>query len=481
MAGHATYATTFTIFGSDLSTCLGAYCMAFDEMEWPITQVRSGNEITGYIPFEPGADKLADVTVKRMDNQNFKVTLTAAGEGISEEQLEKFAALLDKMRGEIMDKSLQMELQAAYKRRLHKANIETLKKDKAGVFYFLKDVFFTPHPAQVVGFLMLINVGVFIAMCIAGVGFFDTDVAKAVNWGAAAKYKVVEGEYWRLFTACFIHFGIGHIAANMIGLLYASIFLMLVLNRWQFLLGYVVTGVISMAVSIWWHGDTITAGASGAIFGCYGMLLGLALTRLFSSSDRSVIFIYLAVYVGINLLYGLKDGVDAAAHLGGLLSGLVIGLLYYFPLQYQKKHLFILTDAVVLVFGIVTTTVLMSMTTYYGTEMMAMESRYNMYEHDALEYYRVPDTTADVELQLLDKGIVQFDKAIIVADSMRQIEGAPKEIVLYTQRLKLYGQYRKYEMELRRKGYAQQSAEWNDSVKIVAAQVDSLLRIFKEE
>ena len=68
-------------------------------------------------------------------------------------------------------------------------------------------------------------------------------------------------------------------------------------------------------------------GASGAIFGLYGALLSLLLTNTFNKKGKKGLLIMFGLYVGINLLWGLMGGVDNAAHIGGLLSGALIGLV----------------------------------------------------------------------------------------------------------------------------------------------------------
>lgn len=73
----------------------------------------------------------------------------------------------------------------------------------------------------------------------------------------------------------------------------------------------------------------ISVGASGAIFGLYGAILGLLLTNAFPAKGKKGILMLIRVYVAINLLCGLTGGVDNAAYIGGLLSGAIIGIIAY--------------------------------------------------------------------------------------------------------------------------------------------------------
>lgn len=353
--------------------------------------------------------------------------------------------------------------------------------EKGGLLQGLKEALFSNQPMQLPSWIILINVTVFIAMAINGAGIFDTDMEKAVQWGAAWKRLVMEGQYWRLLTACFIHFGIVHLFANMVALIYASVFLMLYINRWQFLTGYLASGVFSFAVSMWWHNETISAGASGAIFGCYGMLTGLAFTPLIAKEERRTVLIYLGIYVGFNLLYGLKEGVDNAAHVGGLLSGIVIGLIYYLPLRRESSNgVKLFSYVAVLAVCLGGAFLILKNTYYYGTDFFRLDDEYTRLEKQGLEYFNTEDTTYANKLQLLNKGTLAFQQAQLVADSIDAVKNKPDYEELYAQRLVLYTAYRVQEFDLIKQAYDGKSAYDSDSIVEVRHVIDSLIKVFHE-
>src|SRR5580698_9586542 len=72
-----------------------------------------------------------------------------------------------------------------------------------------------------------------------------------------------------------------------------------------------------------------SAGASGAIFGMYGVFLALLTTNLIDKVRRTALLASIGIFVGYNLLYGTKSGVDNAAHVGGLISGILIGYIFF--------------------------------------------------------------------------------------------------------------------------------------------------------
>ena len=112
------------------------------------------------------------------------------------------------------------------------------------------------------------------------------------------------------------------------------------LGKAKFLLLYLSTGIIASVVSVWWNIDNppVSAGASGAIFGLNGVMLALLTTNLIPASLRKNLLQAFAVLVGYNLLYGWsKEGIDNAAHLGGLVSGFAFGYLFYFLLLRKQN------------------------------------------------------------------------------------------------------------------------------------------------
>ena len=125
-----------------------------------------------------------------------------------------------------------------------------------------------------------INFAVFIIMIISGVDAMQPTVESLIKWGGNLRSSAVNGEWYRLFTNIFLHAGIIHLLFNMYALYYIGMFLEPMLSRWRFLALYISTGVIASATSIWWSGDRVSVGASGAIFGMYGVFLALLTTNL---------------------------------------------------------------------------------------------------------------------------------------------------------------------------------------------------------
>ncbi len=161
------------------------------------------------------------------------------------------------------------------------------------------------------------------------------------NHGAAFTPTILQGEYWRVFTAMFLHFGLVHLLYNMLALATMGDMLERLTGAWKYLLIYLLSGLGGNLLSIWWDLRTndmvISAGASGAIFGVIGALAyclfragGAAGLR---SSKRLWIVAALMLSEGFT-----TAGVDNAAHVGGLITGLVLAVLLYHPKRRRLQN-----------------------------------------------------------------------------------------------------------------------------------------------
>lgn len=187
--------------------------------------------------------------------------------------------------------------------------------------------------------LIAINLLVFIAMAISGAGLFEFNIDALDTWGGNIRSLTVNGEWWRLFTCMFLHGGIIHVAFNMYALFYVGLYLEPLLGRWRYLAVYLATGIFASLTSIAMHANVVSVGASGAIFGLYGVFLALLTTNLVDKGMRKPMLTSIAIFVVYNLAYGVKSGVDNAAHAGGLVSGAVFGYLYYLLFKNKKSSL----------------------------------------------------------------------------------------------------------------------------------------------
>jgi membrane associated rhomboid family serine protease len=169
--------------------------------------------------------------------------------------------------------------------------------------------------ARVTKLLIGVNVAVYVAELIQGGGVYgvnSTIYAKGVLW---APY-VAAGDYWRLITAAFLHYGPFHLLLNMLGLYWFGSLLERRIGAGRFLLLYLAAGLAGSAGALVASPTNPTVGASGAIFGILGA--GFVLERqrdyVFGGSALGVIVANLA-------LTFFWPGISIGGHIGGLLGG----------------------------------------------------------------------------------------------------------------------------------------------------------------
>lgn len=182
--------------------------------------------------------------------------------------------------------------------------------------------------------LIGINVLVFVYTALTGMNIWWGDGTHLLHAGANYWSLTIEQhQYWRLFSSMFLHAGLGHLFTNMLGLFIGGLFLEPVLRSFRYGLAYAITGLISDYVSIWYHKGAVGVGASGAIFGIYGVFLALLTTPLFPTEIRKAFLAYIGLFIALNVIAAaVSQGVDNAAHLAGFLSGALIGYLFFFTL-----------------------------------------------------------------------------------------------------------------------------------------------------
>jgi membrane associated rhomboid family serine protease len=210
---------------------------------------------------------------------------------------------------------------------MHESNRPQLPED---VVEFLH-AFYGATPRLVVTPLLVgVNVAVFLAMVLSGAHPLMPSAETLLRWGANYGTALNEGESWRLLTSMFVHVGVIHVAVNMYALWASGSVLERLTGNYGFLLLSVLSGLVGSLNSTLWHMESfrVSAGASGAVFGVFGGLLGFLIPQ--RSFVPGIIYRRLLRVVGFvvvgNLVFGaLVSFIDNAAHLGGFLSGLLLG------------------------------------------------------------------------------------------------------------------------------------------------------------
>ena len=180
--------------------------------------------------------------------------------------------------------------------------------------------------------LMLLNILVFLAVEITG---GSTGTMHMLEWGAAyTPFILGEGEYYRLFTSMFLHFGITHLVNNMLVLFVLGGRLERTVGKIKFLCIYLIGGIGGNVLSLLWDMHTgefaVSAGASGAVFAVLGGMIYVLIRMKGHVEDLSARQIL--IMAAFSLYFGFASGgVDNAAHIGGLIGGFLAVLLVFHP------------------------------------------------------------------------------------------------------------------------------------------------------
>jgi rhomboid protease GluP len=180
--------------------------------------------------------------------------------------------------------------------------------------------------------LLYTNIGVFLVMALSGLGVLRFDSDDLLAWGANYRPAIHGLGVFRLITSQFVHGGLIHLVNNLYGLLFAGLFLVPVVTKWRLIACYLLCGLGGSIANVVVHPATVSVGASGAIFGLFGILLTLLLLRDGRlEQTRKFIFVNAGIFIALNLVIGAATpGIDNAAHLGGLLTGVLLAAVLFF-------------------------------------------------------------------------------------------------------------------------------------------------------
>lgn len=174
--------------------------------------------------------------------------------------------------------------------------------------------------------LVDVNIAVYLAMVLAGLGVMNFPTDDLAAWGAISRPLLHDAGWLRLVTFQFVHGGLLHIANNLTGFLFAAMCLAPAMRNARLILCYLLCGIGGGLASATWS-VTTTVGASASIFGLYAILLvlyGLKDARIRALGPE--VWTTAAIFVGLNLVFGfISPSTDNAAHLGGTVTGLLIG------------------------------------------------------------------------------------------------------------------------------------------------------------
>lgn len=192
---------------------------------------------------------------------------------------------------------------------------------------------FEPKKIIITPILIFICIVMFLLMYILGNG--SEDIRTLLLFGANYRPLIEAGQVWRLCTSIFLHIGIIHLIVNMYALFIIGRQLENFLGKWKYLVVFLGSGIVGSLLSIVVH-SSVSAGASGAIFGLLGSLLYFGYHyRLYLGS---VLKTQVIPVILLNLMIGfLLPGIDNFAHIGGLVGGYLLTMIVGVPGKARKS------------------------------------------------------------------------------------------------------------------------------------------------
>lgn len=296
--------------------------------EVPFNMYSRGEEITFTI--EQGSD--GEVAVRSLSS-----SIQLVDYGKNRKNIQKLRETMEDIKVSLTPEELTQkakDFEEEYNRPLteeEKAYLEEEKKRNSFWSFFIPRKGFMATPI-----LIDLNILVFIVMVASGVGIMSPSTLSLLKWGADFGPLTLTGDWWRAVTCNFIHIGAFHLLMNMYAFMYVGLLLEGLIGSRRMFMSYLLTGLCSAAFSLYMHGETISAGASGAIFGLYGIFLAFLFFHRIAKEQRKALLTSILIFVGYNLVYGMKAGIDNAAHIGGLLSGFLLGIIYVCSYKFEK-------------------------------------------------------------------------------------------------------------------------------------------------
>ncbi|MEC5422251.1 rhomboid family intramembrane serine protease [Virgibacillus sp. C22-A2] len=184
--------------------------------------------------------------------------------------------------------------------------------------------------------LLLANILMFFVLESAG---DSTSIENLIEFGAKYNPAIIEGEWWRIISSMFLHIGFLHLFMNMMALFYLGSMVERIFGVSRFIFIYFMAGIGGGLASFAFT-TSVSAGASGAIFGLFGalMLFGLMYKKIFfQTMGRGIL-----VLIAVNIVFGfVVPQIDNGAHLGGLITGFIAAAICFLPKKRDYKKQFL--------------------------------------------------------------------------------------------------------------------------------------------
>lgn len=177
--------------------------------------------------------------------------------------------------------------------------------------------------------LIIANILTYIITSLMSNSYIQTNRDVMIVFGQA-NFMVLQGHVWQLFTSIFIHTNLIHLFGNMVFLLIFGLGAEVIYGRKNYYIIYFTSGLFGSILSLFMGINSISVGASGAIFGIFGAV------TIYSGKLNLHSVLVALIYSTYFLMINIGENVNILAHLGGLLTGLILGYKFTHKLNEQN-------------------------------------------------------------------------------------------------------------------------------------------------
>lgn len=175
--------------------------------------------------------------------------------------------------------------------------------------------------------IIMANTAAYLVSALLSGSLWSISTQVLVDLGANYGPYTMDGGWWRLTSSTLLHAGAIHFLFNNAILFQIGGIVERMIPKPIYLLIYLVCGAGASATSLYFNYGVVSIGASGAIFGLFGFFAAMLTTNLLRPNVRKQFVKSIGFFIVINLLIGTLGPIDNAAHIGGLVTGFVIGIM----------------------------------------------------------------------------------------------------------------------------------------------------------
>jgi len=292
--------------------------------------------------------------------------------------------------------------------------------------------FFTFQQKRPIVTLAVIAVNAIVFLLLDQLRGRSHDQQNLIQFGAYSYHLIIEvGEYWRLITHTFLHIGIPHLLLNMILLFFIGQLLEGLYGKSRYIILYFISAIGSGLASLIFVKEAIGAGASGAIFGLMGVMVAFGLRYKDQIPRRKANLFGLSIlpFIGFDVLLGFipQLHINIAAHLGGLITGFIGGLILtpaiYTHLERETKPIITFASALV---SLVIVSGVIAVSHIFMDSTQIVERRMNQ-AFPAPSPANLPDSIERYEKAIRKRGYDPKSYAILEGLYIKALESYPQD------------------------------------------------------